>query len=52
MESETMFTPMEKSPLLVAQRRVKPAMLHYAGQRAQHNTDWAIPAPKEGQTDR
>ena len=38
----TMLTPREKSPLLEAQRRVKPATLYHAGQRAQHTTDWAI----------
>ena len=46
MESETMLTPTEKSPLLEAQRRFKPATLHHAGQRAQHTIDWAIPAPR------
>ena len=45
MESEPMLTPRKKSPLLEAQRRVKPATLHLAGQRAQHTTNWAIPIP-------
>ena len=46
MESETMLTtPRGKSPLPKAKRRFKPAMLHHPGQRAQHTTDWAIPAP-------
>ena len=45
MESEPMLTPRKKSPLPGAQRRVKPVMLHHAGQRAQHTTDWAIRAP-------
>ena len=40
-----MSTPREKSPLLEAQRRVEPATLHHARQRAQHTIDWAIPAP-------
>ena len=34
-----------KFPLLEAQRRVEPVMLHHAGQPAQHSTDWAIPVP-------
>ena len=33
-----------------AQWKVKPAMLHYAGQWALRNTDWAIPAPNPLQT--
>ena len=43
-KSEPMLTPREKSLLAEAQRRVEPATLHHAGQRAQHTTDWAIPA--------
>ena len=39
MESETMLTPREKSPLPKAQRRFEPVTLHHAGQRDQHNTD-------------
>ena len=39
MESEPMLTPGEKSPLLGAQRRVEPAMLHHPGQWAQHITE-------------
>ena len=39
MEPETMLTPREKSPLPEAQRRVEPATLHHAGQRAQHTTN-------------
>ena len=35
----------EKSPLRGAQRSVKPATLHHAGQLAQHTTNWALPAP-------
>ena len=35
----------EKSPLLDAQRRVRPATLHQAGQWAQHTIDWAIWVP-------
>ena len=45
MESEHMFTPKEKSPLPEAQRRVEPMTLHYAGQRAQQSTYWAILVP-------
>ena len=45
MESESMLAPREKSPLPEAQRRVEHATLHYAGQRAKHTTEWAIPAP-------
>ena len=37
-----MSTPREKSPLLEAQRRVKPAMLHHTGYRDQHTTNSAI----------
>ena len=48
MESDTMLTPRGKSPLPEAQRRVEPAMMHHAGQRAQHTTDWAMPAPPTG----
>ena len=44
-ESESMLTPMEMSPLLEAQMRFEPAMLHHAGQQAQHTTDWAILGP-------
>ena len=33
----------ETSRLPEAQRRVKPATLHHAGQQAQHTTGWAIP---------
>ena len=40
-----MLTPREKSLLPEIQRRVEPATLHHAGQRAQHTTDWTIPAP-------
>ena len=35
-----------KSPLPEAQRRIEPTTLHHAGQRDQHTTDWAIPAPE------
>ena len=45
MESEPILNPMEKPPLLEAQRRIEPTMLHHTGQQAQHSTDWAIPAP-------
>ena len=31
------------SPLPEAQRRVEPATLHRAGQRAQHTANWAVP---------
>ena len=43
MESEPMLTPRGKPPLLEAQRRVEPAMLHHARQLAQHSitTNWA-----------
>ena len=34
----------QKSPLPETQRRVEPATLRHAGQRAQHTTDWAIVA--------
>ena len=47
-ESEPMLTPREKSPLPgknSPQRRMEPTTLHQAGQRAQHTTDWAVPAP-------
>ena len=40
MESKAMAAPREKSPLPEAQRRVKPAMLHHAGQWTQHATNW------------
>ena len=40
-----MLTPRKKPPVLEAQRRVEPVMLHHAGQRAQHTTDWATMAP-------
>ena len=39
MESESMLTPRENSPVLQDQRRMKPARLHQAGQQAQHTTD-------------
>ena len=39
MESEPMLTPREESPLLEAQRRIEPTMLHHTGQQAQHATD-------------
>ena len=45
MESEPILTPREKSPLPEAQRRIEPAPLHHAGQRAQRTTHQAIPAP-------
>ena len=45
MESERMLTPKEKSPLVEAQRRVEPVMLHHTGQQAQQATNWAILAP-------
>ena len=45
MVSVPTLTPREKSPLLAAQRRTEPMTLHHAWQRAQHTTDWAIPAP-------
>ena len=45
MESMSMLTPREKYPLSEAQMRMEPVMLHHAGQRAQHTTDWAVPAP-------
>ena len=38
-EPEPMLTPREKFPLPEAQRRVEPATLHHAEQRAQHTTD-------------
>ena len=41
IESEPIFTLREKSP----QRRIEPTTLHQAGQRAQHTTNWASPAP-------
>ena len=44
-ESEHISTPKGKSPLLEAARRMEPTRLHYAGQPAQHTTDWAIVAP-------
>ena len=44
MESESMWTPRENSPLPGAQRRVEPTAQHLTGQRAQHSADWAIPA--------
>ena len=28
-----------------AERNIEPTTLHHAGQRAQHTTDWATPAP-------
>ena len=43
MESKPMLTPSEKSLLLDAHRRIKPMMLHNAGQRTQHTTGRAIP---------
>ena len=48
MESEPMLTPREKSPL---PEKFSPEedwthVLHQAGQRAQHTTNWAITAPK------
>ena len=43
MKSETMLTPRGKSPLPGAQRRIEPATLQHAGQRARHTIDWAIP---------
>ena len=48
MESETMLTPREKSPLPEAQRRFEPAILHQAGQQVQHIMDWAVLAPRLG----
>ena len=45
MESETLLTPRGKSPEPEAQMRFEPATLHHTGQRTQHTTDWAIPAP-------
>ena len=49
MESEPMLTPKGKQILSTgAQRRNKPATLHYPGQGAQHTTNWAIPAPIPG----
>ena len=39
VESETILTSREKITLPETQRRFKPAMLHHAGQRAQHATD-------------
>ena len=44
MESETMLTQREKSPLLETERKFELALLHHSGQRAQHSTNWAIPA--------
>ena len=35
----------QKSPLLKAQRRTKPATIHHAGQQVQCTTDWAILTP-------
>ena len=46
--SEPMLTAKEKSTP-EAQRRIEPATLQYAGQQAQHTTDWAIPAPNWSQ---
>ena len=45
MESEPMLIPRERSFLSEAQRRIEPATLHHARQRAQHTNDWAILAP-------
>ena len=45
MESEPMLTPRVKPPQPEIQRRIEPAMLHQSGQRVQHKTDRAIPAP-------
>ena len=45
MESEPMLSPREKSPVPEDQRRAEPAILHQAGQQAQHTTSWAILAP-------
>ena len=42
VKSEPMLTPRENNPLLQGQRRMEYTMLHQAGQRAQHTTDWAI----------
>ena len=47
VESESMLTPREKSPLPEKNpphRRTELTMLHHAGQRAQHTTKSAIPA--------
>ena len=40
-----MLTPRAKSPLQETQRWFEPPILHHAEQRAQHTTNWAIPAP-------
>ena len=48
MESELMLTPSEKFPLPEALRRMEPTTLNQAGQRAQHTTNRAIPAPELG----
>ena len=45
IKSEPKLTPKKKSPLLEAQRRTEPMILHHAVQRAQHAIDRAIPAP-------
>ena len=42
--SRPVLTPREKSPLSEAQRRIRPTMLHHTGQRAQHTTNWTLPA--------
>ena len=50
MESETMLTPREKSPLprKKSPQRIEPAVLRQAGQRAQHTTNvlFRPPGPK------
>ena len=35
------------NPLPEGQSRIEPATLHHTGQRAQHTTNWAIPAPSK-----
>ena len=40
-----MLIPREEFPLPEAPSRTEPVTLHHAGQRAQHITNWANPAP-------
>ena len=46
MESEPMLAPRKKSSLPKGSEQSETAMLHHAGQRAQHITIWAILAPE------
>ena len=38
-ESEPMLTPRGKHPLLEAQKRIEPMILHEVGKRAEHTTN-------------